>query len=77
MSNCGCIVLDYDLEVVYGGEGGKFPDYEGSYDITPKVGTQVLSTRHTSLTDDLTINAIPVQETTNLGGGKTVNIAFD
>lgn len=69
--------IEYDLQVVYGGSGDKYPDYEGDYDVTPKVGAQVLSTSHKSMTSDLTINEIPYQETTNLGGGVTVNIAFD
>ena len=71
------IVLDYDMQVVYGGSGGdKYPDYEGEYVVIPTTQEQVLSTRKTSMRDDLTIKEIPFQETPNLGGGTTVNIAF-
>lgn len=35
------------------------PAYEGSYEITPSVETQILSTKHLRMTDDMIINPIP------------------
>lgn len=56
---------------------GKLPDYEGSYQITPRVTEQVLATKNTSLTDNLTVLQIPYASVTNLSGGLTVTIGLE
>lgn len=35
------------------------PAYEGSYEVTPSEETQILSTNHFRMTDDIVINPIP------------------
>ena len=49
-----------------GGFGAK--KYEGPYDITPQVITQVLETKSRTMSDDLTINPIPYHATSNESG---------
>ena len=48
--------------------------YEGSYEVTPHIGGQILPTKEKTMRDDLTVNAIPYAETTNIGGGYTATI---
>lgn len=65
-----------DISVVYiddGGGGGGEP-YTGDYTVTPKVTAQTLGTQGKTMTDDLTIKAIPYAEVTNISNGKTVTI---
>lgn len=49
--------------------------YEGSYDVTPKVTGQILSTKNKVMVQDTTVRAIPYFETSNNSGGNTVFIA--
>ena len=49
--------------------------YDGEYEITPRVTAQTMSTRDKVMLDDVTIQAIPVYETSNNSGGTTVYIA--
>ena len=49
-------------------------EYEGEYTIIPKVITQKMSTRDKVMIDDVTIEAIPYAEVTNISNGKTVTI---
>lgn len=49
--------------------------YEGSYTATPKVDAQTLPTAQKFLDRDITINAIPIYETSNDANGTTVYIA--
>ena len=49
--------------------------YAGSYDVTPKIGEQVLATKKKYMKEDLTIHAIPCYDVSNSAGGSTVYIA--
>lgn len=50
------------------------PEYEGSYDVTPKVEEQTLPTAEKFLQKDVTIKKIPYFEVSNTSGGDTVYI---
>ena len=52
-----------------------FPDYEGTYEVTPTMGEQVLPSRARTMRDDVTVHAIPYTQTTNESGGYTAIIA--
>lgn len=45
-----------------------FPKYEGSYQVTPKVDEQILPTEKKLMTDDLTVEEIPIYESSNESG---------
>ena len=49
--------------------------YAGSYEVTPKIGEQVLATRKKYMKDNLTIQKIPYYDVSNPAGGSTVYIA--
>ena len=49
--------------------------YTGSYEVTPKVDAQTLSTAKKLMTEDLTVKAIPFFDVSNNSGGRTVYIA--
>ena len=51
-----------------------YDDYVGSYDIIPKIESQVMPTADKRLTKDITVQAIPYFEVSNIEGGKTVTI---
>ena len=69
--------IDFDVGVEIGG-GGRLPDYEGEYIVTPKVSDeQVLPTKNKSMQDDVTVLKVPYEEVTNLGGGYTAVIGFE
>lgn len=51
--------------------------YDGSYNIIPTIDGLVLPTSQKTMADDLTVEAIPYFETSNLSGGYTVYIAGD
>lgn len=55
-------------------EEGKLPDYSGEYIITPSVEEQTMQTKNRTMTNDVTILAIPYAEVSNSTGGKTVTI---
>lgn len=48
--------------------------YEGEYEVTPRVDSQELKTKHKYMTDDVTVLAIPFFEVGNPSGGSTVYI---
>lgn len=50
-----------------------YPTYEGSYHVIPKVTDQVLPTEQKVMADDLTVEEIPIYETSN-ESGKTIII---
>ena len=64
--------IDFAEAVIVQGE--RLPNYEGSYDITPMVLGQKLNTQNKSMVNDITVNAIPYVEVTNVGGGYTATI---
>lgn len=49
--------------------------YEGAYIVTPEVEGQTLETAGKMMGNDVTINDIPLYDTSNTSGGKTVYIA--
>lgn len=69
----GDILIEGKLDI---GSGGRLPNYEGAYSVTPKVNAQTLETKNKSMTDDLVVEEIPYSEVSNPSGGNTVNIAF-
>lgn len=49
--------------------------YDGDYNVVPQVGQQVvLPTENQTLIDDITVEQIPIYETTNESEGKTLTI---
>lgn len=48
--------------------------YEGEYDVAPKVESQTLPTKEKYLLKDVTIKEIPFFEVSNLEGGQTIYI---
>lgn len=48
--------------------------YNGSYNITPKVTSQTLNTDQKVMSDDVTIQGIPISRTSNNEGGQTILI---
>lgn len=57
-----------------GSGGGTLPEYTGAYKVTPQAFTdQTLNTKSKSMTDDVTVEKIPVYETSN-EYGTTINI---
>lgn len=53
-----------------------YPDYEGSYDITPKSTSQTLNTENKVLRQDMLVESIPYYETSN-EYGKTIYIGSE
>lgn len=51
-----------------------YKDYSGSYEVTPRVDAQTLPTTDRHMVDDVTVQAIPYYEVSNLQKGKTVII---
>lgn len=49
--------------------------YVGEYTLTPKVAQQTMPTKGKFMTDDVTVKAIPIYETSNASGGSTIYIA--
>lgn len=70
------VEFTFDLKVDYG-TGGRLPDYEGEYTITPKISSFTLPTKNKSMTDDLTITQVPYEQVENPSGGDTVIIGFE
>ena len=50
------------------------PIYDGEYSVTPRFHEQKLETKEKLMTDDVTVDVIPVHEVTNPAGGITVTI---
>ncbi len=56
---------------------GDVDPYEGEYVITPKVESQTMPTAQKYMTQDVQIKGIPIFETSNNSGGKTVYIGSE
>lgn len=55
--------------------GTVLPDqYEGEYEITPKVTAQTLETKEKYMLEDVQVKEIPCFDTSNTSGGTTVYI---
>lgn len=50
------------------------PEYEGEYEVTPRLFVQSLDTDGKLMRDDVTVYEIPITRTTNPSGGQTVLI---
>lgn len=50
------------------------PEYEGEYEVTPRLYEQSLATTDKALRDDVTVHQIPVVYTSNIYDGMTVVI---
>ena len=81
------MIIDIELEELEQSFDVKFADnlvvevvskhetYDGDYIVTPKIKAQTLATKKKLMSDDLTIESVPVYETSNNSGGTTVYIA--
>ena len=54
---------------------GDIPVYEGPYEAIPKVEAQTLPTAKKLMTEDVTVQGVPIYEVSNEQGGNTVYIA--
>ena len=50
------------------------PEYQGVYDVIPKVVEQRMETKNKVMRDDVTIKSIPFFNVSNTSGGSTVYI---
>lgn len=57
--------------------GGDVEEYKGSYEVTPQVEEQTLSTARKVMRNDMKIKKIPYFETSNNSGGNTVFIGSE
>lgn len=48
--------------------------YEGAYVIRPTLDAQMMETKHKSMTDNVTVEAIPISYVGNTAGGETAII---
>ena len=51
--------------------------YEGEYEITPKISSQILPTAKKLMKDDVTVKAIPYFDVSNPAGGQTIYIGSE
>jgi len=51
-----------------------YPMYGGPYEATPTVDGLTLATRRRSMSDDVSIEPIPIGSVSNASGGRTVTI---
>ena len=51
------------------------PVYDGPYSVTPQMEAQTLPTKAKLMSEDVTINEIPIYRVSNTSGGTTVYIA--
>ena len=52
------------------------PSFDGPYEVTPRFHEQTLKTKNKLMTDDVTVETIPVYRTINPSGGNTVSIGI-
>lgn len=67
---------DFDIEFAEAiiVQGERLPNYEGEYNVIPRVNEQTLNTKDRSMVKDVKVEAIPYVEVTNVGGGYTATI---
>lgn len=53
------------------------PIYEGPYEATPRIDSQIFETYGKRMRDDFTVLGVPYEEVSNPQGGETVIIAFE
>ena len=62
----GTLATNNDLVgTMINGEGTHRTYYGGTYEVTPQLETQTISTKEKIMYDDITINSIPYQEVPN------------
>ena len=64
----------FNLKLDVGYSGNVYEHYEGEYVISPKIHSQVMSTKDKVMDDDVLIKEIYYNETENLSGGTTAQI---
>ena len=69
--------LDMDFSEAIIVQGERLPDYEGEYQITPRITEQILETKDKSMVDNVTIFQIPYAAVSNPSGGQTVTIGLE
>lgn len=55
----------------------EYPDYLGTYEVTPKVTEIILPTKNKTMKKNVTVFQIPYAEVSNAAGGKTVTIGLE
>ena len=70
------ILEDYEIEIEVEAEvvGTGGDPYMGEYAVTPRLTEQTLPTQYKVMMDDVLVRGIPITETSNPYGGKTVLI---
>ena len=68
------VKLDFGAIQVVEIGGSDTEQYTGEYEVTPKFECQMLPTAKRLLQKDVTVRAIPVYQTSNNAGGKTIII---
>lgn len=70
------ILEDYEIEIEVEAEvvGTGGDPYTGAYEVTPRLTEQTLETQYKVMMDDVLVRGIPITETSNPYGGKTVLI---
>ena len=61
-----------ELQLV--GTGSQLENYEGPYEVTPKITAQTLETKQKFMDKDIQIREIPYYRVSNIKGGDTVTI---
>lgn len=69
-----CVDMEIGLGTIV--DPSQLPIYEGPYEATPRVQSQIFETEGKRMLDDFTVLEIPYQEVSNPQGGETVIIAF-
>ena len=62
------------MEIATGNVHFDVDPYTGSYEVTPMLTAQTMETKGLRMTDDVTVNPIPITGVTNPTGGLTVTI---
>lgn len=56
------------------GYNGDYENYEGPYEVIPKIESQSLSTKNKCMSNNVTIREIPYYEVSNASNGETIII---
>lgn len=70
------VKIEFDVGVEIG-KAGRLPDYDGEYEVTPRLEEQILPTKDKSMIDDVTVDPIGVLRVSNPSGGLTCTIGLD
>lgn len=64
----------FNLKLDIGYSGNVYEHYQGEYIISPKINSQIMSTKDKVMDDDVLIKEIYINETENSSNGLTVQI---